>query len=293
MSNKTRDAMGERGAKRRPWSAVAGLAVLVLAVGGAACRPKTAGTPALSPQDAASGAPALRVGIAPDYPPLAYEEAGKVRGLEADFAEQMGHALGVRIAFVTLPFDDLLPALTAGRVDVVMSGVSLTPARARRVRFTNPYMQVGQMALVRRSDYEKLREPDAMRARGVRVGVQRGTTGEAFVRKELRRAKVVEFDNPEAGIAAVRAGTIDCFVHDAPTVWRVSGGLDHPDPELRGIYRPLTEEYLAWAVRPQDAQLADRLNEALRRWRQSGQLESMIDRWVTVRKVTVEAGPAR
>jgi ABC-type amino acid transport substrate-binding protein len=149
------------------------------------------------------------------------------------------------------------------------------------------------MALVRRADYERLRAPGAMRAPGVRIGVQRGTAGETFVRTELRRARVVAFDTSDVGIAALRAGRLAYFVDDAPTIWRVVGGSDRPDPELQGIFRPLTQEGLAWAVRRDDAALADQLNEVLRRWRQRGILATMIDRWLIVRTITVEAAPAR
>ena len=50
-----------------------------------------------------------------------------------------------------------------------------------------------------------------------------------------------------------------------------------------GLYQPLTEEYLAWAVRKDDGQLRDSLNAELSVLRTGGELQSIIDRWITVR----------
>jgi polar amino acid transport system substrate-binding protein len=120
-----------------------------------------------------------------------------------------------------------------------------------------------------------------------RVGVKRATTGEAYARANLSRAKVVAFATVGEGKAALRAGLIDYFIHDAPTVWRTTGRFDD-DAELIGMYRPLTAEFIAWGVRPADAQkLGVPLDRALDQLEASGELESVLDRWLPVRRVTV------
>ncbi len=233
----------------------------------------------------------LRAGIAPIYPPIAFKRDGRIEGVEADFARRLPTALGIPVTPVELQWDDLIPALTAGRIDMIMSGMSITPTRSRLVSFTDPYLQVGQMALIRKADYLRLRDPSAMDRAGTRVGFQTGTTGEAFARRALTLAGVQGFNTPEDGIVALRAGQIDFFIHDAPTIWRTTGGLDRKDPDLTGLYRPLTQEYLAWAVRKNDQALRERLNAALQQWKSDGGLDAVLDRWITVRKVTLEGKP--
>jgi len=59
------------------------------------------------------------------------------------------------------------------------------------------------------------------------------------------------------------SSSIDYFINDAPAVWRVAGGFLSPERELRGLYTPLTQEHLAWAVRQDDEALRERLNATL------------------------------
>jgi ABC-type amino acid transport substrate-binding protein len=89
-------------------------------------------------------------------------------------------------------------------------------------------------------------------------------------------------------VQALREKRIDYLVHDAPTIWRIVGGFLSTETELTGLYRPLTEEYLAWAVRKDDAALADQLNAALAKWRADGQLDLVLDSWIRVRRIEVD-----
>jgi polar amino acid transport system substrate-binding protein len=193
----------------------------------------------------------------------------------------VGHALGRRIVFERYPFPDLIAALERGEVDVVMSGLSITPERAERIRFTRPYMQVGQLALIRSSDIARFGRTHLIRLGGAQVGYQRGTTGEQFVATQLTRSRSFAFDDIEAGIRSLRAGRIDYFVHDAPTVWRLAG--DPASRDLQGLYHPLTEEHLAWAVRQGDTNLLTLLDTTLAHWKREGRIEPIVNRWIPVR----------
>jgi ABC-type amino acid transport substrate-binding protein len=223
----------------------------------------------------------LRVGTAANYPPVVFEHEGEIVGIEAELAHRLGEAIGRRIEFVRIPFVDLIDALEAGEVDVVMSGLSVTPERAERVRFTMPYMQIGQLALIRSADLARFGRIQRIRRSGTRVGFERGTTGERFVANELPSALSFAFDSVEDGLRSLRAGRIDYFVHDAPTVWRIAADLNYAD--LHGLFRPLTEESVAWAVRRDDVALANTLDATLARWKQEGLIEPIVQHWIPVR----------
>jgi ABC-type amino acid transport substrate-binding protein len=238
---------------------------------------------------AAPPAPArLRVGMAGDYAPLAFKEGGEFKGIEPDFARQLTADYSTEIEFVEIKWDELIPALNAGKIDVIMSGMSATFDRRALVDFAAPYQRVGQMALIRKADVTRLSAPDAMAADGMRIGIDRLTTGEMYARQHLRSAKITEFASVDEGIAALRKGEIDFFVHDAPTVWRIVGRPTAEDPDLTGLYRPLTEEQLAWAVKKGDKTTREFLDACLAHWKENGTLQSILDRWMPVRKVTVE-----
>jgi polar amino acid transport system substrate-binding protein len=231
----------------------------------------------------------LRVGVTPNYAPLVFKEDGEIKGIEADLAHKFSKESGVRIVFQELPWADLIPALREGRIDVIMSGMSITADRAELISFTVPYLHVGQMVLIRKDDYLQLVEPGAMSRAGSRVGYQTGTTGEKYARASLGEAELVGVADAAEGIAALRAERIDFFLHDAPTVWRTTGRQRTENDDLLGLYTPLTDEYLAWAVRLEDEDtLGDQLSDALLRWQGTGQLKRVFDRWITVRKVPIK-----
>jgi len=241
-------------------------------------------TPPPSPQTSAPPAtplPDLRVGMAPNYPPVVFKEQGRLMGLEADFARGLGDELGRRIVLVERPWEMLIPALEAGEIDVIMSGMSITEARQRRVRFVKPYMRVGQMSIIRKADRLELGSPALVERTRGRVGFVAETTGAAYVQEHLPQAQHVPLPSTDAGLEALRAGQIDVFIHDAVTAWRV--GSNEANDTLTASYSPLTEEYLAWAVRKTDETLHRDLEAVLEGWRHSEHLRELSRKWLTFR----------
>jgi polar amino acid transport system substrate-binding protein len=235
----------------------------------------------------AAAAEPLRVGVAPDYPPLAFREAGQLTGLEIEFARRLGTDLKRKIEFVELPFPELIPSLEKGSIDVIMTGMSITDERSRRVRFLPAYFEVAQMVLVRGADRHRFDGAKRLDDPAVRVGFVTGTTGHAWVRGHCASAQQSGFSGVSPAIEALRASKIDALVHDAPSIWHVVGGADSLEDELTGLYVPLTREKLAWAVRLDDEKLSGALERELASWRESGWLDEQLLTWIRVRKVTL------
>lgn len=230
--------------------------------------------------DGQSG-PALRVGIATSEAPLIYENAGEILGIEADLARGLGERFGRRVVFERMDEAALFGALERGEVDLVGGGLAITPERARRVRFTRPYMQSGQLALIRADDIALFGRIHTIRRPGARVGFVFGSTAERFVATDLARAESFGFDDVEEALRSLRARRIDYLLHDAPTIWRIAGDPEQHD--LHGLYQPLAREELAFAVRRDDAVLASEIDAVLMAWEREGLIEATIDRWIPVR----------
>ena len=236
--------------------------------------PQTPAPPRTSPS-------ALRVGIAPNYPPLAFKQQGHFTGLEVDFARGVEVELGRPVVLVELAWDALIPALESGTIDVIMSGMSITEARAQRVWFVSHYLRVGQMAMFRKADSLRLSSPTLLTMTEQRVGFVDGTTGAAYVHGYLLKAQYVPLGSTDAGLQALRSGEIDVFVHDAVTAWYLAN--DEANAMLTSSFSPLTEEYLAWAVRHTDEALHRDLEAVLERWRRSGRLQELFNTWLRFR----------
>ena len=228
----------------------------------------------------ALAAGSLRVGMSADYPPLHFKQDGRFQGIEADNAKAVGEILSRRIEIVQIPLEELIPALQAGKVDVLMSGLSVTAERSQQVQFAESYLRVGQMAIMHKSKLGRFSQSWSVYREGVRVGVKTGSTGEAFAERELPDAVVTRYENSEQAFTALRQDKIDLYVHDAPTSWELANGMENND--LISLYAPLTEEMLAWAVRQDDDALAADLNRALRLMRSNGTLQYILNRWIPV-----------
>lgn len=222
----------------------------------------------------------LIAGVSPDYPPLAFKQEGEVVGIEADNARALSSLMGRPIRLVQMPFAELLPALQSGKIDIVMSGMSVTDERGEQVLFTDSYMDMGQMAIVHRDKAGSFVQPWAIYREGIRIGVEPGTTGAGFAESELRDAQIKYFADPGAAFQGLRANEIDLYIHDAPTSWQLATAGDNND--LISLYHPLTNESLAWAVRKDDTALAQELNSALAKMKANGTLRYILNRWIPV-----------
>lgn len=238
----------------------------------------------LQPVNAADNAlpSTLRIGTSAGYPPLSFKQDGRLQGVEVDLAGAVGEDLNVETRVVEMPLEELIAALNDKRIDVIMSGMSVTDERSKQVLFTDPYMKIGQMALIRNADLVQWSQPRALFTSGARVGVKTGTTGEAFATTQLPDAVVTSFASIDKGTDALAAGKIDIFVHDAPTIWRLAANTATQKAGLMGLYRPLTDEHLAWAVRLQDKALANALNRSLATLKNDGTLGRVLGKWIPV-----------
>ncbi len=226
--------------------------------------------------------PQFRIGISPDYLPVAYKDPTfGVVGVEVDFAKQVGKELGKEIVFVETPFPELIQALVEERIDIIMSGMSITTERQQIVSFTDSYATVGQMVLVRAKDRSEFPDVQSFSQRTSKIGFVQATTGEMAAKAFFPHATLMPQPTIEDGIAALRKGEIEVFIHDAPTVWRIAGNPN--EKELAGLYWPLTKEPLAWAVRKDDEPLRFALNRELEQWRANGSLKQILSRWVSLR----------
>ncbi|HSB96493.1 MAG TPA: transporter substrate-binding domain-containing protein [Spongiibacteraceae bacterium] len=229
---------------------------------------------------AAADAP-LRVGTAADTPPLAFQQDGKVIGMEADFAKLLQTQLGRPLQFQILPAAELLPALQRGDIDMVMSGLVITDARAQQVDFVQPYLQAGQMAIIRIDDVLRFRSPASLLQGGFRAGFVVNSPGAEYVKAQMSAATAVPCANAEECLQSLLSKRIDVFVDAASTSWLIATQPRYG--ALLSFYRPLTEEPLAWAVNKSNGQLRERLDAALQSMRQTPMFEHILNRWIPVR----------
>lgn len=219
----------------------------------------------------------LRVGVTPVFPPMIYREKGKMIGVEADFAAALGRELARPVKFIKVDWDEQFTALADNRTDIIMSSLSITRPRQFRGSFSKPYLAIGQMALVRRTDSSKYALGFPVRPQGV-IGVKKATTGDFLVQQEFPHSKRKYYDSGEDAARALAKGRIDLFISDSPTVWWLEGLYE--DTGLVAVPAALSEEYLAWAVRKSDTAFLASVDAALEKMQKSGEAVAIIKRWI-------------
>ncbi len=229
----------------------------------------------------ASADDVLRVGITPNQPPMAFKQNGKIVGVEADFAKALGAQLGREVKFVEVDWEDQIPELLANHTDIIMSSMSITTLRQLRVNFCAPYLQIGQMTLVRAEDANKylLGFPDP--PQGV-IGVIKATTGDFVVQQDLTHSKRKEYTSGEEAAHALIKKRIDLFISDSPTIWWLAA--ENEANNLVAVPQLLTNEQLAWAVNKSNPGLRDAANAALDKWQKDGTAQRILKQWVPAYK---------
>ena len=219
----------------------------------------------------------LRVGVTPNYPPIIFKVDGSLSGAEVDLAQLLGESLRRPVRFIELAWDEQIPALLAGKIDIIMSGMSITEARKVRINFAEPYMKAGLATAMRAEDTSLYDSQRKMQEAIVTVGAMVNTTGDAFIQRNFPDAIRISFRTMQDAVYALKNRRIDLFIHDAPAIaWLVSEN----EAELKGFWQLWNVEYLGWGLRRGDQDLLASVNSILTKWKNDGTLDKVLNQWV-------------
>ncbi len=157
----------------------------------------------------------LRVAATLDNPPLNFlSRAGQPEGYEVDLAKMVAGGLGVKLSLISMPFDQLLPALAEGRVDLVISAVTMSPDRNRQVMMVGPYLLTGQSILTSERILSRLTEDFEHDPPELVIAASKGTTSAEAVKELFPKARLVEVSDQEAGLKLLLNRQVDALVAD-------------------------------------------------------------------------------
>lgn len=220
----------------------------------------------------------LRVGITPDYPPLAFEQIDEVAGVEVDLARVLGARLGRPVVFTPLKWDLLIPALQNGNIDIIMSGMSITPARQLRIAFSEPYLLNQLRAIFTRPNADRFKTVEDVTNAAVKIGVIPGTTADTFVQKDCPKAERVALNaRSDAAFYLLRDQRIDVYIDDSFALAQI---ISENESSLTFLKQPLAENGLAWGVRPDDPDFLRKVNTVLARCKSDGTLNKILNHWI-------------
>lgn len=216
-----------------------------------------------------------------DFPPFNYlDEEGVLTGFNIDLARAICLETSSSCDIQHRPWEELLPALQRGEADAVIAGHVVSGRALKVASFTERYFHTPGRFIGRRG---VAIEATPVGLDGKRIAVAKDTAHEAFVRTFFRDSRVISYPSPELARDALMTGAADVVFDDGVGVsfW-LSGSASRDCCEFKGgpYFEPrFFGDGLAIAVSRTDVDLRLTLNTALRRVRESGRLEELVQRY--------------
>jgi polar amino acid transport system substrate-binding protein len=222
----------------------------------------------------------LRVGLTGSQPPLNMrDKSGELIGLEVDMVRALASSMDVDVRFVPTQFSELLPALERGDLDMVASGLTITPERNARVAFAGPYLISGKSLLTRD---EELANAETL---GVLDDPQRsysalaGSTSERFVKQILPKARLRSVPDYDAAVKLVIDDEVDAMIGEFPIC--ALSVMRYPEQGLSMHHTPFTVEPIGIALPADDPLLVNLVENYLRTIDQTAILTTLKAKWFT------------
>ena len=198
-------------------------------------------------------------GIDANYPPFAYVgEDGKPSGFDVDAMNWIADKMGFEVQHQPMDWDGIIPALLGKKIDMVCSGMSISPERAAAVAFSKPYFTIAKVILTGKDS--TLTAAEVMQG-AYRLGVQRGTNEHEYLEAKKAEEKLAFdlrfYDSSPLAVEDLLNGRIDAIALDsAPATDAINKGKP---VKIVGTFAP--DDVFGVAVRKDDTKLLELINE--------------------------------
>ena len=226
----------------------------------------------------------LRIGLSTFVPWAMRDKKGDLIGFEIDVGKRVAADMGVEVEHIPTAWDGIIPALLAGKFDVIISGMSITMKRNLTVNFTHPYANtgyilVGSTAMAQKKGLKTLEDYNSS---DITIATRRASTGAIAAQKNFPKAKLIYFDDGTMGIQETANGKVDATTSTPPKaaydIEKRPGKLFVVDKTLMSPTRE------AFAVRKGDPDILNWFNNWIDNVKASGWLQERHAYWFTTRE---------
>jgi ABC-type amino acid transport substrate-binding protein len=220
-----------------------------------------------------SGTKYLKVATDPTFIPFEIQRAdGKLEGFDIDLMNAVAKAGGFTVQFQSLPFDGIISALQAKKIDAAISGMTITPKRLNTISFSRPYLKAG-LAIAVREDNQDIQ--DLNNLQGKRIAVQIGTPGADFA-KTIPNAKISTFNSGSEFFQDLLNGNVDAVFCDAfATLYALK---INSLKKIKVVGNLLTQEYYGIAT-PKDSPHLNIINKSIAALFSNGTYTKIYQKW--------------
>jgi polar amino acid transport system substrate-binding protein len=218
------------------------------------------------------------------FPPFEMLDAkGQPAGISVDMARAMGQYLKRPVRFENIPFDGLIPSLKTGKIDVIISSLSVTEDRKHSIDFSDPYLKMGLAILAsKKSDIQSINDVDKQ---GHSVAVKKGTTGNIYAIQHFKNAKLLVLNDESACAIEVAQGKADCFIYDQISVFQ---NWKKYEDTTRALLQPFEKEEWAMGIRKGNDELRQQINDFIKHFKQTGGFDQLGVKYLAENKKAFE-----
>jgi polar amino acid transport system substrate-binding protein len=207
------------------------------------------------------------------YPPFEVQEGGEYTGFDMDLMKEIATGLDLETEVKDSGFEGLQSGLSlnSDQCDIVASAMTITEEREANLDFTEPYYDSKQSLLVPTgSDIGSIDD-----LAGKKVGVQQGTTGKSYTEDNAPEdTEIVSFPSDGEMYPAIQAGQVDALLQDLPV------NIEHTkDGDFEIVEEYSTDESYGFAVKQDNTQLLDAVNEQLQELRDNGTYDEIYNKY--------------
>ncbi|MDN6195952.1 MAG: transporter substrate-binding domain-containing protein [Atopostipes suicloacalis] len=228
----------------------------------------------------------LTVGMEMQYPPFESTNAkGEPEGISVEMAEDLAEYMGKDLEIQNIAWSGLIPAVQSGKVDVIISSMTVRPDREESVDFSIPYANA-QLAILANKD-SGIEEASDLNEEGRRVAVKVGTTGFLYANENLENAEINTIKKTDTGILEVAQGKSDAFIYGQLTIYR--GQKEYPDSTV-ALLDPFDVEPEPWAmaIKKDQPELLEEINNFIRDYKEKGGFNDLADKYLGDMKATFD-----
>ena len=216
-------------------------------------------------------------GIDANFPPFAFiDKTGKPSGFDVDAMDWIAKDLGMEISHVPIEWDGIVTSLVTKKIDIIASGMSINPERAKQVNFTIPYWIIKQVFVVKKDS--ALTVEDVYTTKKI-LGVQQGTTEAKWLKDEVAakgyNVTLRYYSSAPLAVEDLLNGRIDAAaMDDAPA----NDAVSKKDVKILGTFG-MQEEDFGYAIRKEDTELLDKVNASLKKLMATPYWEELIQKY--------------
>ncbi|RKZ83512.1 MAG: amino acid ABC transporter substrate-binding protein [Gammaproteobacteria bacterium] len=200
----------------------------------------------------------LKVGVSLFEPWTMQDESGQLSGFEIDVATKIAQDMGVKPEFIIYKWENIITALRKGEIDIIAGGMAITPERALKISFSQPYAHSGLSLATNTkltkdiNDFEQLNQPDVI------FTVVSGTVSHDLVKRLFAKAKINAVPTPDEASQAVVDGKAHAYVSDSPQPEFLA--LRNPDKVDMPLSKPLVSYRAGFGVNKGEQEWLNFLN---------------------------------